>query len=118
MDIPAFHIAAPSGWHLASVPYTTTDVPTREATAGSFLFLVRDGLTVEAALEAALSAAAIDDLLIEQATEEGYDLNLADIINRWPDADWARHGLVPVALPVTDHLAEVLDHDEPLVEAA
>ena len=38
MDIPAFHIAAPSGWHLASVPFNTPDLPTRDGSAGAFLF--------------------------------------------------------------------------------
>lgn len=118
MDIPAFHIAAPSGWHLASVPFNTPDLPTRDGSAGAFLFLVRDGLTVDAALDAALNDAAVDDMLIEQAREEGYGFNIADLIDRWPDADWVRHGLMPVSLPVTDHTAETIDHDEVLVEAA
>lgn len=117
MDIPRFHIAPPAGWHLASVPFNTPDLPSADGVAGSFLFLVRDGLDVETALEAALNEAAVDDLLAAQAAEEGYGFNLADLIDRWPDADWVRHGLMPVSLPLTDQTA-VIDHDEVLVTAA
>jgi hypothetical protein len=115
--VPTLHVGIPDGWRLVSLGYTTPGAADDDAVTGTLLFLVRDGLDPETAFHRATSAAKSDEYLVDLAEEYGYGLNIADIVQEWPEAAWAVHGIVPVTLPVVTESIPTVDHDEVLVAA-
>jgi hypothetical protein len=115
--VPALHVGIPDGWRLASLGYTTPGLDIDDGVSGTLLFLVRDDLDPETAFHQATTAAKTDEYLVDLAEEYGYGLNIADIVQEWPEAAWAVHGIVPVTLPVVTESIPTVDHDEVLVAA-